>query len=684
MKHGAASSAQGRDRDLDAARFQRDLDGGQRTATLEDGGCEAVRRPAASRRAHSAADRSSGAARGRAGAPTAPVRPGCAPSPRPSRRPPPRREEGCRRRRRMQADRARRPRVRVADRRDRLPPRRGGIDSAALQYWFVESCAASRAATWLSSVAGAPCPYACHVGRVLSERAAVLDALDGVALGLVDRGWRADAASGSAHTAAETAMSAVTLRRASGPRRLLLMRRTFVWRWIPPWRVARSPDARLTFPTPAALGRNRLGGDFTCGIRSGRADRHRADADAPQAKATEGWRGYATMSPASLAARFLDEIRIHRADRAVDLIPLLRDPLAFVVTVTAVTRSIARGCSKDFAATRVPLRRARARSQQAARVVIVRLDTVERAQQAEALRDYWSRCTWLDVASGGEAAARCAAIARCPQLRAFAAVCGNGRRLRQAGQRFALARVSSSASRSGFAATPVPALATFPGANGRIAFASAANGNFDIHTMNPDGTGTVDVADVSRISTSSPTTPTRETKIAFRAGRADAAERPPTAAGDAGLPRQGAKTQSGSSKRRQKGEDSGLGREMIAGAPALGEPESPQPSRFERLALEPKTPRFPRVVQEVRVGVAPQNRKSRTHAGFRPSKWRDPDSNRGHHDFQSCDPGWPGARNPWNHAILRWPELRREVRYLRALHGVQEIEASHRLFSPTP
>jgi hypothetical protein len=32
--------------------------------------------------------------------------------------------------------------------------------------------------------------------------------------------------------------------------------------------------------------------------------------------------------------------------------------------------------------------------------------------------------------------------------------------------------------------------------------------------------------------------------------------------------------------------------------------------------------------QEVRVDVAPQNRKSRSHAGFRPSKWRDPDSNR--------------------------------------------------------
>ena len=28
-------------------------------------------------------------------------------------------------------------------------------------------------------------------------------------------------------------------------------------------------------------------------------------------------------------------------------------------------------------------------------------------------------------------------------------------------------------------------------------------------------------------------------------------------------------------------------------------------------------------------------------------RWRDPDSNRGHHDFQSCGLGWPKARNPW-------------------------------------
>src|SRR5215203_7047100 len=34
-------------------------------------------------------------------------------------------------------------------------------------------------------------------------------------------------------------------------------------------------------------------------------------------------------------------------------------------------------------------------------------------------------------------------------------------------------------------------------------------------------------------------------------------------------------------------------------------------------------------------------------ATMRASEWRDPDSNRGHHDFQSCGLGWPEARNPW-------------------------------------
>ena len=67
-------------------------------------------------------------------------------------------------------------------------------------------------------------------------------------------------------------------------------------------------------------------------------------------------------------------------------------------------------------------------------------------------------------------------------------------------------------------------------------------------------------------------------------------------------------------------------------------PRSWRRSRVRRFRLIPRTSRRPRVVQEVRVGNAPRDRKSRSHAGFRASRWRDPDSNRGHHDFQSCGP----------------------------------------------
>jgi hypothetical protein len=63
--------------------------------------------------------------------------------------------------------------------------------------------------------------------------------------------------------------------------------------------------------------------------------------------------------------------------------------------------------------------------------------------------------------------------------------------------------------------------------------------------------------------------------------------------------------------------------------------------------LESKRPRFLPVCGQVRESVAPPTRESSTHAGIRPPTWRDPDSNRGHHDFQSCGPGWPEARNPW-------------------------------------
>jgi Tol biopolymer transport system component len=78
----------------------------------------------------------------------------------------------------------------------------------------------------------------------------------------------------------------------------------------------------------------------------------------------------------------------------------------------------------------------------------------------------------------------------------------------------------------GLAAISAPAWATFPGTNGRIAFASAATGDLDIYTMNPDGSGIVNI-------TADPGTPGFDlepeyspdgTKIAFRAGRTNAAE----------------------------------------------------------------------------------------------------------------------------------------------------------------
>ncbi len=39
----------------------------------------------------------------------------------------------------------------------------------------------------------------------------------------------------------------------------------------------------------------------------------------------------------------------------------------------------------------------------------------------------------------------------------------------------------------GFAGSPAPAEAAFPGANGKIVFASNREGNVEIYVMNPDG-----------------------------------------------------------------------------------------------------------------------------------------------------------------------------------------------------
>jgi hypothetical protein len=91
-----------------------------------------------------------------------------------------------------------------------------------------------------------------------------------------------------------------------------------------------------------------------------------------------------------------------------------------------------------------------------------------------------------------------------------------------------------------------------------------------------------------------------------------------------------------SRKRRQKGDGGTFGTAFSPIIDARKRPRSRRPSRVRRFQLIPRTARQPRVVREVRVDVAPPTRESRNHAGFRALEWRDPDSNRGHHDFQSC------------------------------------------------
>jgi hypothetical protein len=42
----------------------------------------------------------------------------------------------------------------------------------------------------------------------------------------------------------------------------------------------------------------------------------------------------------------------------------------------------------------------------------------------------------------------------------------------------------------------VPAGAGFPGSNGNIAFASDRDGNFEVYSMNPDGSGQTRLTDI--------------------------------------------------------------------------------------------------------------------------------------------------------------------------------------------
>jgi Tol biopolymer transport system component len=76
------------------------------------------------------------------------------------------------------------------------------------------------------------------------------------------------------------------------------------------------------------------------------------------------------------------------------------------------------------------------------------------------------------------------------------------------------------------AATAAPAWATFPGTNGRIAFASDAAGDFDIWTMNPNGSGLFNVTNTAGAPgfDIEPDWSPDGTKIAFRGGRGAAAE----------------------------------------------------------------------------------------------------------------------------------------------------------------
>ena len=62
--------------------------------------------------------------------------------------------------------------------------------------------------------------------------------------------------------------------------------------------------------------------------------------------------------------------------------------------------------------------------------------------------------------------------------------------------------------------------------------------------------------------------------------------------------------------------------------------------------LEPKRPRLRAWCRKFERPMHRRRENPVTKRDFGRSRWRDPDSNRGHHDFQSSGLSWPEARNP--------------------------------------